>query len=921
MQSWRFCISLCLFLFASICKNHAFSKSETDDDSYSKYCSAIIPRYNITARSSDDSLPSLSTTYFIGGGSLLRIDPHHNSYYADKNLRLRLQPDFYRTTSAGVYKVQGFLYIQSPYNYDDVTTNYSDGRYSRRRNRASGSIKFPMNGFWSEKSRKLCMIGSTWWRGIDRDAVLKLKFADDENPTIYTSVVSGSLESRASANDPSYFDPILIFDFLEVSNYKYSLVTEEVGRVFPSRKDESLSLDDTEFCSVVMRRLKCLELEYAKDCAGPQPHHCSPLGDGDGFLPRALFLTSIQCLEGSKKARFMATFLNRLGGFYDNFVLGLTVIGEASWDDESNRLIGVACGILNPSYELGNVVGNCTTRLILRFPSFLTMRNDAKIAGQIWSSKGYFKQINLTTSHQNHVEALPEQRYEYTELDKARKSCTKKAAKKGDLFPDGQSPDMRFDMIIKNGKGQELAWASATPLWVGNDSYQGGEGGDVLIAAQPVETVPYTVAQSAAVLEPVQKLVSTTSSTTKISYKIRINRNYKAELQSSSNNIISPILNWPVSLDDGVEITAEGVYDAANGHLCMMGCRRLVQNSTYSFKDCDIVVEFNLPPLNRERGSLTKGVIRSTRLKEDPLHFDDLILHSYAYYRGEAERSIWRMDLEIAMVLISNTLTCIFVALQIFHVKRNPEVPSSVSLGMLVVLSIGHMIPLVLNFEAVFLGDRNKRTLEFGSGGRLEANEVAVRVITMVALLLQLRLFQLIWTAKQSKEIPWSEEKKAGFVSLMLYVIGALLTLLLNRMRQTYAVWGVLWSYAGLILDGFLVPQILLNVLRGSAEKALSHPFYVGTSAVRLVPHAYNQYRAHNYPKYDLNATYYYANPAADMYSTAWDIIIPCGVILLAVIVFVQQRHGGRCILPRRLRALEMHENVPITDNHYRVLC
>ncbi|XP_057791162.1 uncharacterized protein LOC131008291 [Salvia miltiorrhiza] len=913
--SWFRSLSF-FFLLAFICTNHAFSKSE-NDDFYSKHCSSVLPPYDTTSHILDDSLPFLSTPYFTGGGSLLRLEPNRTYYYVQKNLRLRLQPNCYQTTATGVYKVDGFLYIRSSYSSDDVHSNYSYSGYNRRRNRSNGSIKFSMSGFWSEKSRKLCMIGSSLWRGVDRDAVLKLKFDDGENPTVYTGVVSGSLESTASANDPRYFAPILFFSFPEVSNYNYSLLKEEVWGAFPSRKGESQSLDAAEFCSVMRRGLRSLELEYVPECT---KRRCSPLSDGDGFLPRFVSLTSIQCSEGSKMARFIANFLNysSYGYNYDSFGVGSTVIGEASWDDKSKRVVGVACEILNPSHELGHVVGNCTTRLILRFPSVLTVRNDAKIAGQIWSSKGYFTQINLTTSHENHVVALPEPRYEYTVVDRARKSCTKKAAKKGELFPDGQSPDMRFDMSVKNGKGQELAWASATPLWVGNDSYQGGEGGDMLFAAEPVGTVSY-----AAVLEPVQKQVSTTSSPTKMSYKIRINP-YLILGDSdtiSSNNITSPSLDWPVDPYGAVEITAEGVYDASNGHLCMVGCRKLHNLTSSTFKDCDVMVEFNLPPLNRKRGSLTKGVIKSTRLKEDPLHFDDLILHSYAYYRGEAERSIWRMDLEIAMVLISNTLSCIFVALQIFHVKRNPEVPSSVSLVMLVVLSVGHMIPLVLNFEAVFLGDRDKRTLELGSGGRLEANEVAVRVITMVALLLQLRLFQLVWTAKQSEESSWSGEKKAGFVSLMLYVLGALLTLLFNWIRKTYvgrrySVWGDLRSYAGLILDGFLVPQIMLNVLRGSAEKALSHPFYVGTSVVRLVPHAYNQYRAHNYPKYDLNATYYYANPAADMYSTAWDIIIPCGVIVLAVIVFVQQRHGGRCILPKRLRALEMYEKVPTADNH-----
>ncbi|KAL1563696.1 (E3-independent) E2 ubiquitin-conjugating enzyme [Salvia divinorum] len=886
----------CFFLLASI---FSFSKSE-NDDSYAKHCSSLLRPSHITHRSyDDDSLPSLSTPYFTDGGNLLRMEPGRRYYYRQKNLNLRLLPNYYQTTASGLYKVQGFLYIRFPYSSDhDDHTNYSYGGYNRRRNRSNGSLKFPLSGFWSKISRKLCMIGSARWRGVDRDAVLKLKFADEENPTINSSLVSGSLEST---NDPPYFSPILIFYFPQIPEYKYSLVTKQV---FPRQKDESLSMGALEFCSFMRREMRALELEYAAECRGS--HRCSPL-DGDGYLPRFLSVTSIQCVEGSKKARFMAKFVNSSYNDYNSFDTRSTVIGEASWDDESNRMMGVACRILNPSLPLGEVVVNCTMRLIISHPSVLTIRNDAKVVGQIWSSDSHFQQIQISSSDER---ASTEQRYEYkyTEVDKASKSCTKKEAKKGDVYPDPQSYDMRFDINIKNKKGQEVAWASATPTWVGNASYQHGDGWGGFLAMAPAGAVSYV--ESTAVTQPLQ----IQNTPTNMTYKIRINPQYFGN-SSNQSTILSPSLEWAVG---GVEITAEGVYDAANGQLCMVGCRKLV-NKSIIFKDCDVLLELQLPPSNRERGCLTKGVIKSTRTGKDPLHFDDLILQTFAYYRGEAERSIWRMDLEIAMVLVSNTLACIFLALQIFHLKKNPEVPSSVSLVMLVVLSVGHMIPLVLNFEAVFLGSRDKSTLELGSGGRLEANEIAVRVITMVALLLQLRLFQIVWTAKQSS---WHGEKKAGFGSLLMYILGALLTLIINWMRNSYtigwrySVWGDIRSYAGLILDGFLVPQILLNVVRGSAEKALSHPFYIGTSAVRLVPHAYNQYRAHNYPKFELNATYYYANPAADMYSTAWDIIIPCGVIALAVVVFVQQRHGGRCILPKRVsRGLEMYEKVPTAEN------
>lgn len=176
-----------------ICINHAFSKSESED-SYARHCSSLIPRYNITARSDGSSLPSLSTSYFTGGYCLQSTDPLRSYSYVQKNLRLRLRSDHYQTTAAGVYKVEGFLHISFPFGYDNAP------------------LGLPMDGFWSENSRTLCMVGSAPWMAVDFDAVLKLKF-DDLNPSIYTGVVSGSLESTSYANDVVYFDPILIFDF------------------------------------------------------------------------------------------------------------------------------------------------------------------------------------------------------------------------------------------------------------------------------------------------------------------------------------------------------------------------------------------------------------------------------------------------------------------------------------------------------------------------------------------------------------------------------------------------------------------------------------------------------------------------------------------------------------------------------------
>ncbi|KAE9621637.1 hypothetical protein Lalb_Chr01g0016881 [Lupinus albus] len=55
-------------------------------------------------------------------------------------------------------------------------------------------------------------------------------------------------------------------------------------------------------------------------------------------------------------------------------------------------------------------------------------------------------------------------------------------------------------------------------------------------------------------------------------------------------------------------------------------------------------------------------------------------------------------------------------------------------------------------------------------------------------------------------------------------------------------------------------------------------------------------------------------DPSADFYSTAWDIVIPMGGILFAIIVYLQQHFGARYILPRRFKGSNAFEKVPDSE-------
>lgn len=56
--------------------------------------------------------------------------------------------------------------------------------------------------------------------------------------------------------------------------------------------------------------------------------------------------------------------------------------------------------------------------------------------------------------------------------------------------------------------------------------------------------------------------------------------------------------------------------------------------------------------------------------------------------------------MEINMVLIFNTLAFFFVSLQLFHVKKQPNVLPSISLLVIGILCLGHLIPLILDFTS-----------------------------------------------------------------------------------------------------------------------------------------------------------------------------------------------------------------------------
>ncbi|XP_022717741.1 uncharacterized protein LOC111276229 [Durio zibethinus] len=880
LMLWIRNLTFCILFFSFFLEHVSCIETEalsTDTAAfYSDYCSSIVPEstpdyhYYPTYKSFGPFREYETGYYYSGSGNKIlnsNITRFLNSFVFHTR-------SGYRTDRDGVIKIESGLMFQNPFYVENMP--YTSDISSR------SPLSLKLQGFWSERSGKLCMVG----RG-----------------SAYSKEVSVSL-----SNDKDYFEPV---SMLMIPQSGYNCTFGLPYYVQPRRS----------FCSIISTAGNVFNLQYTTSCSPGK--NCLPFG-GDGYLPSAMSFTRLEyCSEFKRKVRLLIEFHNaNYVGFYRPFNPNSTLIGEGFWDDKKNQLCVFVCRILDFAESWSNArVGDCTTRLTLWFPGVLSLRKTSSMVGQIWTNttvndSGYFNKI-VFQSTENRVDGVPGLKYEYTEIERVNKSCPRKkpARSKGERHPTGDNfIDMKFDMSLKSSEGK-TGWGFAVPISVGDRLCKQY----VHLTGAPPNSRPVRTALSGPV---------------NISYEIGITLRPAPKVDGG-------VVLYNVTREK-VEITAEGIYDADTGALCMLGCRKIGlknQVSQNASVDCEILLNFLLPPLKpNKNGGYIKGSIESTRKRSDPLYFNPLTVSSAAYSVEQAKQTIRTMDLGIIMVLVSKTLVCVFVGLQLYHVKKNPEVLSFISLVMLVILTLGYMIPLVLNFEAMFSEKQGQNSILVHSAGWLEVNEVIVRILTMVAFFFHFRILQLALSARSDDENHrglWFAEQMTLLVTVSIYVVGAFITMVVNwgkhspgvvnqRMHspqvvllsshaaeyRQYSTWKDLKSFAGLISDGFLLPQILLNIFSNSREYTLSCSFYIGTTFIRLLPHVYDLYSNHNYIQ--LKGTYIFVNPGQDFFSTAWDVCIPLGLLLFAAIIYLQQQFGGLCIIPGRFRELKAYEKVPV---------
>ncbi|TYJ39024.1 hypothetical protein E1A91_A04G036900v1 [Gossypium mustelinum] len=663
-----------LLIISSFTCLHVVFGTENEFD-YGVHCNSVVheskpadEEFNITP------FPGRQNGYFSGGDKVLNNPPSHFYSPPESKTLLFETHHVFKTHADDVFMVEGNLIFQTSFSYEQNISSGSSFISSSSNSSNRGTLDFHFRGFWSRITGKLCMVGKSYayskeGKLLHLAAVLKIN--NLKNSSTIRTLVTGTMDSLNSVDDPNYFERISLLMFPQFS--------EGCSRGTNVQPELSLRLLRTRtICDMFLGGGNAFELEYTGSCKSSKS--CYPFGDSIGYLPSVMSLSMIQCSNDRLSLRFLIEFRNNsYRGYYGSPNISTSLIGEGSWDEKKNRLHIVACRIYDASSSLEKShVGDCTTRLSLRFPAILSIRNTSTIVGEIWSVKprnesGFFDRVQFRSGGRIQLQGL---KYEYMEMDKVKKSCPMKnprnSSNRGQYLY-GYSPDMRFRLWVIEGSKGIIGWGSLDPLAVGDQQYQ---------------RFPFLLPSSSSKPNNAGLESDSNSGLLNISFKISIT--LSSSKLDGGLNLVNDSSNE--SLRTKIRISAEGVYDIATGSLCMVGCRHL-RSGDKSFSsdsmDCEILVKISFPPLNSDMRSKIKGSIQSMREKPDPLSFKPLQFSGRSGYRSRImeqiviadfeTRSIWRiMNFDMIMVQITfQLLGMLLLFCQLCSFRYNNTVPTT----------------------------------------------------------------------------------------------------------------------------------------------------------------------------------------------------------------------------------------------------
>ncbi|KAL2516555.1 hypothetical protein Fot_30526 [Forsythia ovata] len=374
----------------------------------------------------------------------------------------------------------------------------------------------------------------------------------------------------------------------------------------------------------------------------------------------------------------------------------------------------------------------------------------------------------------------------------------------------------------------------------------------------------------------------------------------------------------------------EGIYDPRVGKMYLIGCRDVRASWKILYEsmdleaglDCLVELVISYPPtIARWLVNPTARIsISSQRNEDDPLYFTPLKIQTFPImYRKQREDILSRRGVEGILCILTLTvaISCIFS--QLLFIRDNVDSVPYISLVMLGVQAIGYSLPLITGAEALFkkadMEVYESQSYDLQNSRSTRVFDYAVKLLVLVAFSVTLRLCQKVWRSRirlltrtplEPHRVP--SDKQVFLTTLIIHLIGFILVLIVHYVNtshkplqtdrfidstgysHTLREWEiVLEEYLGLVQDFYLLPQIIGNLVWRIQCKPLRKLYYIGITLVRLLPHIYDYMRSPFRNPY-FSQEYEFANPQLDFYSKFGDIAIPLMAVLLAFVVYAQQR-------------------------------
>ncbi|KAK8595093.1 hypothetical protein V6N13_016000 [Hibiscus sabdariffa] len=407
----------------------------------------------------------------------------------------------------------------------------------------------------------------------------------------------------------------------------------------------------------------------------------------------------------------------------------------------------------------------------------------------------------------------------------------------------------------------------------------------------------------------------------------------------------------------------EGLYDPHFGHMYLVGCRDVRASWTIlsqtmdleSGLDCLIEVIVSYPPTTARWlvNPTARISISSQRTEDDPLYFGMIKLQTLPImYRKQREDILSRRGVEGILRVLTLSFAIACISSQLFYLKQDVDSSPFISLVMLGVQALGYSLPLITGAEALFKREASDsyemQSYDLEKSQWLSLIDYTVKLLVLVMFLLTLRLCQKVWKSRirllsgaplESHRVP--SDKRVLIATVTIHVVGYIVVLIIHTVKtkqmplqtdrfidsrgnsQTLREWEIeLEEYIGLVQDFFLLPQVIGNFMWQIDCKPLRKLYFIGITVVRLLPHFYDYIRA-PVPNPYFAEEYEFVNPTMDFFSNFGDVAIPITAVLLAAVVYCQQRWNydqlsqiltfrQRKLLPAGSRAYERLSSKPL---------